>query len=227
MEEFGVSIETIRRDLLTMERSGLLKRVHGGAVRHGSMKSYLSLGERSKSNSHEKRELAKKATAFVNEGDIIGIDGGSTAVFFAEELAKRLTRLTVVTYSLDIFNILSGVLGFKVILLGGLFLPDESVFSGFMTLNALSEIHVQKGFIFPSAVSMENGIADFNENVCPLQSRLIMSSDEVYVLADSTKFEKTALIRISDMKPSFIYVTDGNIDPSLKNLLLSLEYKII
>ncbi|MBR2343824.1 MAG: DeoR/GlpR transcriptional regulator [Clostridia bacterium] len=227
VETFNVSVETIRRDLLTMERAGLITRVHGGAVRHGSMKSYPTLSERNRTHEEQKRELAEKAAALVCVGDIIGVDGGSTAVFFAEELSRRVSRLTVITYSLDVFNILSRISDFKVILCGGTYMPEENSFAGHMTIEALSNIHVQKGFIFPSAVSMENGIADFSEDICPLQARLIRSSDEVFILADSSKFEKNALIRIDDMRKTYTYVTDSSLDESLKELLLSLEYKIV
>ena len=79
----------------------MLNRVHGGAVSVGDMKPFNVLKQRNLENSNQKREVAEKAAAFVREGDIIGVDAGSTAVLLAEALKSRYSKLTVVTYSSD------------------------------------------------------------------------------------------------------------------------------
>lgn len=76
-ERFGVSIETVRRDLLEMEQNGLLIRVHGGAVLNSDMKPYLNLTDRNKMQVEQKYDLALNALKFISEGDIIGVDSGS------------------------------------------------------------------------------------------------------------------------------------------------------
>ena len=88
--QLGVSIETIRRDFLVMEQQGLLKRVHGGAVSTGSMKSYSDLSQRNKEHNEQKRELAAFAAGFINEGDYIALDTGSTAIFLAEREGEAI-----------------------------------------------------------------------------------------------------------------------------------------
>lgn len=77
---------------------------------------------------------------------------------------------------------------------------------------------MQKAFIFPSAVSLEYGICDYQKNLYQVQKQMIYSSDEIYILADSSKFEKKALLKVSDMKKEYTYVTDGNISEELKIL---------
>lgn len=227
VSKFGVSIETIRRDLLYLEGLGRLRRVHGGAVRAVSMMPYPTLDERGRSNAEGKRRLSARTAELVCDGDVIGIDSGSTAVYFAEALKDRAARATIITYSLDVFNILSGADSYKIILLGGQFLPEENAFVGYIPLNQLDNMHVGRAFVFPSALSVENGIADYNENICPLQSKLISAADEVYILADSTKFEKNAMIKIADASPDYVYVTDGGLDKNLYELLTERGYKII
>lgn len=86
VEHFGVSIETIRRDLLEMEQNGLLIRVHGGAVLNSDMKPYMNLLDRNKMQVEQKNDLALNALKFISEGDIIGVDTGSTAISFAKAL---------------------------------------------------------------------------------------------------------------------------------------------
>ena len=104
---FKVSTETVRRDLLKMEELKLLKRVHGGAVSINKMKSFETLTVRNKENYSLKLSLSKMACSTILDGDVIAIDSGSTAIVFAEELKKRFTNLTIVTHSLDVFNLLA------------------------------------------------------------------------------------------------------------------------
>lgn len=206
---FDVSIETVRRDLLTMEQQGKLVRVHGGAVARAGMKSYPALQQRNREFQEQKYALSLKAAQFVSEGDIIGIDAGSTAIAFAEVLKERFDRLTVVTHSRDVFNILADHGEFSVILCAGHYLREDNAFCGELTLQMLRNLHLQKSFVFPSAVSIEYGIYDFQKELLQIQKQLIRSSDKVYILADSSKFEKTGLLKIDAMKPEFVYVTDS------------------
>lgn len=204
-----VSLETVRRDLLTLEKNGKVLRVHGGAIAKAGMKSYPELQQRTKEFKAQKYALSLKAAAFVSEGDIIGIDAGSTANAFAEVLKEKFTQLTVVTHSKDVFNILCDHRDFSVILCGGHYMRKTNAFCGELTLNMLKGLHLQKTFITPSAVSIEYGICDYEKDLYPIQKQLIRSSDEVYILADSSKFEKTGFLQIDSMKEEYIYVTDA------------------
>lgn len=226
IKEFNVSVETIRRDLLYLEQQGMLKRVHGGAVENGNMKQFASLSARNEESSEEKRNLSENAMCFINENDIIAIDSGSTANCFAKILKETFQSLTVVTNSLDVFNILSNYSEFKVILCGGHFLHEENVFYGSLVLDALSKIHVQKAFIFPSAVSIEYGICDYNEELCQIQKAMLKCADEVFVLADNSKFEKSAFLKLDDMKNEYFYITDNKISEGLENLYQESNIKI-
>lgn len=217
-EQFGVSIETIRRDLLTMEKDGLLSRVHGGAVAVTEMVAYRPLEKRDLEQSHQKDALARVAATLVNEGDYIAIGTGSTPIHFAQELKKLRTSLTVVTYSLGVFDILKDMPGYRLILLGGQYIPEENSFYGQLTLELLDSLRVQKSFVFPSAVSLDHGIWGFEETLYPLQQKLLRCCDQAYILADSSKFERTALYKVADMRPEYIYVTDPELPEQLREL---------
>jgi len=223
---FGVSIETIRRDLLSLEQNGKLTRVHGGAVAKIAMKPFKELKERNKEFGEQKYALSLKAVEFISEGDIVGIDSGSTAISFAEVLKEKFSKLTVVTHSIDVFEMLSDHKEFSVILCGGYYLREENAFYGELTLNMLKNLHLQKAFIFPTAVSFEYGIYDYQNDLYQIQKQLMKSSDEIYVLADSSKFEKTALLKLSDMKPEYIYVTDVFLQDEIVKLYKENDIKI-
>ena len=217
-EQFAVSVETVRRDLLTMEKEGLLTRVHGGAVPITEMVSYQPLSQRDREQSDQKDALARVAAALVNEGDYIAIGTGSTPIHFAQELKKRISTLTVVTYSMGVFSLLKDMPGYRLILLGGQYIPQEDSFFGQLTLDTLDSLHVQKSFVFPSAISLDHGIWGFEETLYPLQQKLLHCCDQAYILADSSKFERTALFKVADMRPEYIYVTDPELPEQLCQL---------
>ena len=223
---FEVSIETIRRDLLYMEQNMLLKRVHGGAVSVGEMIAFHNLGHRVGEHSDLKKELSETAVKFINEGDIIGVDAGSTAILFAEALKCHFSRLTIVTYSTDVFDILCRHQNFDVILCAGHFNKEENAFYGDLVLDLMSRLHMQKTFLFPSAVSLKFGIGDFQQDFCQIQRKLIECSDSVYILADSSKYEKNSLLKLDDMKPEYTYITDRQLSPDLKRIYMENQIRI-
>ena len=218
MNTFGVSIETVRRDLLALEKQGVLTRVHGGAVTKNDMKPFLGLSQRNKEYEAQKRELALAAMSYIENGDIIAIDSGSTAIVFAETLRERFSRLTVVTHSLDVFHLLCNYNEIRVILCGGHYLRSENAFYGALTLDMLNQLHVQKAFLFPSAVSLDGGIADFEKDLFQVQRELFACADAVFVLADSSKFEKKGLLKVDDMRREYHYITDSNLSEELQQL---------
>lgn len=223
---FDVSVETIRRDFLAMEKNGLLTRVHGGAVANGEMMPFHDLAHRNLESSDQKKELSRIAAEFVSEGDYIAVDAGSTAIAFAEALKARFTRLTVVTYSSDVFEILRNHKEISVILCGGHYMREENSFFGNLTLEMLDKLHVQKAFVFPSAISLEFGICDYQQDFYLLQKKLLAVSDSIFILADSSKYEKKALLKLDDMRPEYTYVTDSRLSGELKNIYEENNLKI-
>ena len=119
LELFDVSAETIRKDLLYLEQCDRLLRVHGGAVSRGSAQPFHDFDSRAEERRPEKRELAALALGLVREHDIIGVDAGTTAIEFAEALTERFRRLTIVTYSMDVFERVRRGRDFQVLLCGG------------------------------------------------------------------------------------------------------------
>ena len=226
VETLGVSLETVRRDLLELERKGQLSRVHGGAVVKTDMKPFYDLDRRNSECSAQKENLADKAVAFISEGDVIAVDGGSTAIPFTETLKSRFTRLTVITHSYDVFKRLCHHADFTVLLCAGDFDRTENAFYGPHALQTMGSFHAQKAFIFPSAVSLEYGIYDYQTNLYPMQIQMIGCADEIFILADSSKLEKTGLYKISNMEKSYTYVTDGQIPNQLLELYRQNEITI-
>ncbi len=227
VEIFGVSIETVRRDLLDMERNGLLTRVHGGAVKKGSMKPFFDLEKRNREYSKEKKSLCGKAVEFVVDGDTIFIDSGSTAILFAEAVRGRFSNLTVATHSLDVFNIISSDNGITPILCGGHILKSENTFYGLFTLEMIDSMRFKKAFVFPSALSIDGGICDYQKDLLQVQKKVLEISDDIYILADSSKFEKKALLKVDSLRESYTYITDGEISEEIVKLYRENNFNVI
>ena len=215
---FQVSIETIRKDLLHMHQQGIVTKTHGGAVRKSSIKPQRAYSVRREENYALKQELAQKAAEYVQEGDIIGIDEGSTALAFAEILRDRFTTLTVVTFSLDVLQVLSENKGIRVILCGGEYMPEEKSFFGLQTIQMLKALHMQKVFLSPTGISIDTGICGYCMPLIQLQQQMIESSEQVFILADSSKFEKQALYKLSDHNARFVYVADHQLPQQIRQL---------
>lgn len=218
VKEFDVSLETVRRDLLLLEKAGLLRRVHGGAVSLGEMKPSKPLQSRHQDFPAEKDQLCQNAADLICEGDYIAIGTGSTPEHFAQTLKKRFRKLTVVTYSYNVFHTLSDMPDYELVLLGGQYMPEEQCFYGQLTMDALSQLRVMKSFVFPAAVSLEYGISGYTSNLYPLQRQLLNCCDQAYILADSSKFECKALYKVADMRPEYIYVTDSQLPDELAQI---------
>ena len=227
METFGISMETARRDLATMEKAGLLRRVHGGALPITTARFYRPLKERMQDCMEQKYAIARAAAEYVKDGDFIFISSGSTAIAFARELRKRIHALTVVTYSLDVFETLCDMPDYHIILTGGEFYPKERAFRGPAAAALLSNLYVQKSFIFPSVLSLEQGITCHTEELIARITPMLRQCDQVYVLADSSKFQRIAPYQITPMRQDYIYITDNEQPDSLRQLYAQNKLKFI
>jgi DeoR/GlpR family transcriptional regulator of sugar metabolism len=215
LDKFQISIETVRRDLITLEKQGILKRVHGGAVKTLKMKEFHDIQFRKNEFSDEKFAIAEAAMALIKDGDIISIDSGSTAVVFAKVLMGKFNHLIVITHSLEVFKELEGEHGIKRILVGGEYLESEGAFYGDLATSCLDGLQIGKAFIFPSAISLTGGAMDFVTELVPVQKKFISKANQVYLLADSSKIETTALLKICELQACDEIITDSKLDNSI------------
>lgn len=211
--ECGVSIETIRRDLVFLEAHGRLKRVFGGAVAHRAAPRFEEYPVRELANREQKTAVGNVIASLVYEGDVIALDSGTTAMETAAALKARFRKLTVLTYSLKVFESLKDT--FDVILTGGEYYPKEGALYGELAVESIARLHTDKCFIFPSAVSVRYGVEDFVPCFVPVQRQLMQYSDHVFIAADSSKFGGRALIRVCDLDPRYVYVTDGGVSKEI------------
>lgn len=218
VKRFGVSAETIRKDLILLESNGRLRRVHGGAIPYGGSVPLLDLSQRIPLCIEQKRELCRYTCRFINNGDSIFIDTGSTTNELADLLAEKFDRLHIITAYAPFAERLGKVKGFEVIMCGGLYEPKEKMFYGSIAVDTLRQLHVSKAFICPSAVSINGGAFCNIYPALDIMKTAADISDTVYLLADSEKLEKSGNFRIFATDRAEAVITDSSVSDDICNI---------
>lgn len=215
---FATSEMTIRRDLAEMDKAGLLRRVHGGAILPDGRAYEPPFALRSVHEHEVKEALAAKAIEFINDGDSIALDIGTTIL----ELAKLLDEkrgLTIVTASLPIAEQVISSSGrgraHRLIITGGETRPGELSMVGHLAQRAYRELHVDKAFVGIGGVSLEDGLTEYNLEDALVKREMIQSANEVYLLADSSKFGRTTFASVGAVDQVDHYITDSLISPDV------------
>ncbi len=207
-EIFSVTEETIRRDLEKLENEGKLRRSHGGAVSIKELQNEAPFFEREVTNIKEKQAVAEEAVKYVKVNDRIILDASTTAWYMAKRLPD--IPLTVVTNSMQVAFELSSREKIHVIGIGGTLLSKSQSFVGNQAENALDMYHVNKAFLSCQGIHPIRGLSDSNEMQALVKKKMIQVSDEVYLLADYTKFGVQAFSRFSELSEIHYIITDSN-----------------
>lgn len=184
--KLNVAVETIRRDLEILQRRGVVRRVHGGAIAVERYNSEATVPERKSSNTDAKSRIAKAAAKFVPEAGCVFVDGGTTT----EELAPYLLNkpnLLVVTNNIMLASLI-GESSTQVILLGGEIRRTSLSTTGQLAVEELNNFHAQVAFLGVNGISDEAGMttADIEEAV--VKRAMIANAAERVLLADHSKF---------------------------------------
>lgn len=204
---FRVTEETIRRDLEKLEGEGILKRSHGGAVSVKVIRFESPYFEREIRNVKEKMEVAEEAVKHVSLNDRIILDASTTAWYMAKILPDK--PLTVVTNSLKVTMELANREKISVISIGGTLLPKSLSFIGPQTTDALEYYHVNKAFISCQGIHPARGLSDSNEMQALVKKKMTKISDEVYLLADCSKFGLQAFSKVVPIEEVDFIITDS------------------
>lgn len=204
---YGVSEETIRRDLDKLEKEGYATKSYGGAVINDDIGIDLPFNVRKNRNVTGKQRMAEIAAALVNEGDHIFLDASSTAVFVARALKDR-ERLTVVTNSMEILLELSDVTGWNIISTGGRMKEGYLAFLGSRTEEAIRSYQMDKAIFSCKALSTERGLMESQESFAYAKRTMLESSRCNILVIDSSKFDQSAFAVVGEMKKVDVVVTD-------------------
>lgn len=205
--EFGVSEETIRRDLECLENEGLAKRTYGGAVLSGGEKAPPPYAIRKNTNAEGKLAIAQMAAALVREGDAVMVDESSTA-FYTVQALRPLKDLTVITNSLEILRLAGEKAGWHVISTGGELLWEVMAQVGRHALEAISSYHVQWAFLSCRGINTQLEIADSSDEIVQVKRAMSRSADRTVLLADRRKFDRPGFTALGPLELADQVVTD-------------------
>ena len=161
----------------------------------------------------EKQRIARRAAAMVEEGQVVALDYGSTSQVLAQALAARFERLTVVTNSIQNALLLADKPGFTVILTGGILSRDERTLVNDFPTGILNYVHVDILFLTVTGIDPVAGLTDQRLGEISMQNQMRNAASRVIVVADSSKFGRTSLVRICPISAVEAIVTDGGVDP--------------
>ena len=191
------SPSSIRRDLTYLQNNGLAQRTHGGVSLPNPIKGVASFYDRSNKNIREKRQIAKKASTLLKDGQNIIIDSSSTATFLLPYIATY-NSCTIFTNNLS--TALSAIeFGIKTYCFGGLAISNSIVLSGPETYRAISEIKADIIFFSSQSISNNGDIYDSTEEENYVRRLMIKAAKKSVFLCDSTKFNKTALHKLCNI----------------------------
>jgi DeoR family transcriptional regulator of aga operon/DeoR family fructose operon transcriptional repressor len=211
MNEYHVSIETIRRDLEFLESEGHLRRVYGGAVLNDYYRTEQALSQREQTNYSQKQIIGKFAVDFVDDGDTIYIDSGSTTMELVKQLgAKR--NLTIITNALLIAReaMLSNY-DCRVILLGGELRRNELATSGGITIADLGNFYMAKAFLSSGGISIESGVTDYDLHEAEHRRFVLQRTQKIFMLVDYSKFGITTMNYIMPVEDISVLITDWGV----------------
>lgn len=213
----NVTKETIRRDLRVMEESGELIRTHGGAYILEGVQNDIDISTRQVLKMEEKQIIAQKCDALIQPGDFIYLDCSTTAWFIARKLVDR--KVTVLTSSLEIANILSNSSTVHLYLIGGEFSRSTMSFTGDGAMSSLQRYFVDKAFISCRSVSMEYGITDTHESIAALRRVALEHAKQKYLVVDHTKLNNTSFASLIPLRELDGIVMDTEFSPEWKEFL--------
>lgn len=208
---YQVSEETIRRDLEKLENDGLVIKSYGGAVLNEHSIFDMPFNIRKNQKIMEKQAIAGIAAGLIRDGEAIMLDASSTAVYLAKAMKNR-KKLTVITNSVEIVVELFDVPEWTVISTGGVSRERSFALVGPRADQMIRGYHVDKTFISCKGFSLEHGITDSDEQDANCKRMMLEAAKERILVADSSKFGRTAFTKVADLNRIDKVITDRKPD---------------
>lgn len=205
--ELNVSDETIRRDVRRLVQEGLVLKVHGAIVAPDHLREdpfQLRLQE----NRQEKLRIAAKAAGLVEHGESIMLDTGSTTAYVAQSLGEH-RNLLAVTNSIEVARALANQNGNRVYMAGGEIRADDGAAFGETANQFAARFRVDKAFLSIAAITAKVGFMDSELWEADYSRVVINQAAKVIVVADHSKFERRALVKVCDFDRIGMLITSA------------------
>jgi DeoR/GlpR family transcriptional regulator of sugar metabolism len=205
---------TVRRDLARLEELGLVRVVHGGVSATTDLRAPLAFQFRTHHHTLAKRAIGAHAAAMVEANSVIGLDAGTTVL----EMARRLPGgqgVTVVTHSLPAMSAVARRDGVRLIGLAGTYEPEIQAFAGHLASSPLAQMRIETMFLGTSSIR-DGAMWATTSHDLEMKQALLRAADRVVLLADSSKFEYSALMMVASLSAVTVLVTDESISKAAR-----------
>ncbi|GAK58115.1 DNA-binding protein IolR [Candidatus Vecturithrix granuli] len=205
--QFDVSKNTIRRDVQELESRQIVKKVYGGVMMNEEKLLIPSISQRQVRMPGEKALIGQKAAEFVNDGDVVIIDSGTTTVHIIEHL-QRKQNITVITNSIPALNAAALYQQLHVIVTGGDLLHSTNSLVGPEAIAMLKKLNANRLFLAVPGISLTKGITTHSRIEAEIKKMMMEVSEQIILLADHTKFDAVSLVTFAELHDIDIVITD-------------------
>lgn len=201
----SVTAQSVRRDLLDLEKKKLVERVHGGAIATDSVAN-LSYPARLNISTRSKDAIGHAAAALIPDGSSLFINVGTTTEAAARQLMNH-SDLLIATNNINVVNILRDCEKIKILVAAGTVRNDGAI-TGESAVNFFSQFMIDYALIGASAIDESGVLLDFDAHEVQVAQTIIRNSRKVILIADAVKFQRRASVRIADITDIHCFVTD-------------------
>jgi DeoR/GlpR family transcriptional regulator of sugar metabolism len=223
---FKVTEVTIRQDLEKLEKEGWVIREHGGAYLKDMPDQVQAISLAHQDHLDKKALIAEKCMDFIEPGDTIILDAGSTTTEIAKKL-RGMRRLTVITNAVNIALILGAEPGIEVIVTGGEFMPPTLSLTGQKAADFFKGLHVKKLFLATAGISLKAGLTYPSISDLVVKRAMIDAAETTYLVADSTKMGKAAFASLGALSLIDYIITDAGIDARHRQVMKDNDIELI
>ena len=226
VRQFSISEATARRDLEVLADQGKLIRVRGGALLLRQAPPEPPILQREEWQSDEKQRIGKAAAQLIQDGETVFLGSGTTVL----EVARNLTthkNLTVITNSLPVMNMFSGLHGITVISLGGILRKSELSFIGHITEQSIRDLRTDKVVIGIHAINMEHGLTNDYLAETMTDRAILQMGQKVLLVADHTKFGLVSMSFVAPLEKVNTIITDTQVPTEFINALRGQNIEVI
>ncbi|HEY9757656.1 MAG TPA: DeoR/GlpR family DNA-binding transcription regulator [Oculatellaceae cyanobacterium] len=214
--ELDTSEDTIRRDLRELASQGLLVRVHGGALPRALAGS--ALPERATLSLAAKAAMAKKALAFIHDGQTIFLDGGTTTLELARQMRPDM-RITVITHSVTVGAELVNNPSIELILLGGKIFKHSGVAVGSMVVEAIAAIKADVFFLGATGVHFQSGVTTGDMEESHIKRALMLAAGETILMVSPEKINAVSAFKIAELGEISTLIVNEALPANLRQAL--------
>lgn len=225
-ERLHVSPMTIYRDLQELEkRQSIIRTVGGAIIRPGSKKGY-SWVDREESARPVKDVIGQEAASLIQDNEIVLLDAGTTVLAVARALREQ-SPLTIVTHSIPIIILQGNNPNRKLLIPGGQYQPETHSIVGPYVMDFLNDINADTLVMSASAVGVDLGLANVFMDSVAIQRTMIQRARRIILVADYSKFEKTAPMAIVPLSAVDVVVTDSRMPELLRQEIRDMGLDLI